>query len=590
MATQVGQAYIDVDANTAQADKNLKGTSKELDGLTGAFKSATAGSAIFTAGMVAIGYGLTSFAKDSFMAFAASEEVTTRLGVAVKNAGYDIDTAVNSLQKQATALQANTRFTDEQILSANSMMVTNGLSLKSIEKLTPALLNTAEGIRGVNGETVDLNQLSKLFAKSLGNDQESIDGMGNALAKAGVRLGETDIKLITTGTEAERVANLTRVLDGRFKDMAFTAGTTLNGQMDILTNQFDDFKEQVGKAVATAVRPFLQSLLDMYKNIGGAEGMMKILTERVQQLMPYMPIIIGFIIGGMVPAFVALGAAIWGAMAPLLPFLAAGVAVGAIVMLLIDAFGGWNNTMLILKDAWNQIVIVFNTFIKPALDILWQTIQTQLLPELQRLWEMISPVLLPVLKMLALILGGTVLIAIMAVIGGLILFVKWLGVFVGFLTDSINTAVGLFNWFKTESTTAVTTLIDSVVALFNSLPDFVKEAIKDLADIIMKPFQDAWGKIEPILNKIKDGIRFATSLTVAHSPSVVDEVTRGIDLLITQYSRLGNMSIPSVAYEPTQGSNTTNQDVNIYIDKVGGMQDVQMLGREFGFRMGVQPK
>jgi hypothetical protein len=77
------------------------------------------------------------------------------------------------------------------------------------------------------------------------------------------------------------------------------------------------------------------------------------------------------------------------------------------------------------------------------------------------------------------------------------------------------------------------------------------------------------------------------------SPSLVDNITKGVSVIRNQLDKLGDISIPKLPGAGDQGVSTTaqglQQTVEINIDRVNDMQDVGALGREFAFRTALVP-
>lgn len=158
----------------------------------------------------------------------------------------------------------------------------------------------------------------------------------------------------------------------------------------------------------------------------------------------------------------------------------------------------------------------------------------------------------------------------------------------GFVKTVISFFVNLYNELVGHS--IIPDLVNKIFEWFNKIPNLVKSALSTLADVIMAPFKKAWEWIEPILNKMKEGL---DKINPFHreSPSLVDNVRAGVDEIMQQYGRLQQLQVPALAGAGTQvGGNSTNQDISIYIDKVGDQQDVSAIGRELGFRAGIMPR
>lgn len=104
-------------------------------------------------------------------------------------------------------------------------------------------------------------------------------------------------------------------------------------------------------------------------------------------------------------------------------------------------------------------------------------------------------------------------------------------------------------------------------------------------EALVKPFRDAWNNIQDLVNKIKDKLDF----TKRHSPSVVDIVNRGVDLVNKGLSKLDapfDMGTPSVtpafASSSSGGSNFNSINVDlsgaVISDEASAMRIGEMVG------------
>ncbi len=193
------------------------------------------------------------------------------------------DEQVKSLQRQQDALSKVTRFDDEAIASGQGFLATFQLNTKQIEKLTPRLLDMAEGLRDSEGATIGLEGASNMLGKAL---QLGTVGM---LAKAGVTIPGTTKAMQDLFKEKfalanieERTAMLSELVDGNFKGQAETAGKTLAGQIVILSTAYENLKEKVGKALGEAFAPFVQAMKDFVTS-DQLSGYIDKMTEKIHE-------------------------------------------------------------------------------------------------------------------------------------------------------------------------------------------------------------------------------------------------------------------------------------------------------------------
>lgn len=194
----------------------------------------------------------------SLKAWETQELAITRLQTGINNVRSATDKHIDSLVRQAQALQKTTRFSDEAVESAQGILSTFQLNQKAIATLTPRLIDMSEGLARVTGEMPDLEGNAILVAKAIGG--EDVAGLSGALRRAGVVLTATETQLLKTGTQEQRVAVVTEALDNNFKNMGTQAGQTTAGKIAILKNNFNELQESAGKLMAEALTPLLNVL------------------------------------------------------------------------------------------------------------------------------------------------------------------------------------------------------------------------------------------------------------------------------------------------------------------------------------------
>ena len=222
-------------------------------------------------------------------------------------------------------------------------------------------------------------------------------------------------------------------------------------------------------------------------------------------------------------------------MAPLLPFIAIGAALGAAFMLLKGAgLDPLKMAVDLLKMAWNAL--------KPSIMALWDTIQNNLIPTLTALWQRISPVLIPVLKVMAAIVGGVLIAAIGIAINVLNIIIGTISTVIGVLIR-----FGDWVWRSTEG----------LRKAFGGIVGWIGKALGGVWDAITKPFRDAFdwvkGAVDDVVKRLKDLNPFQR-----HSPSLYDLVSKGTDAIQGQFEGMfdgiKNASFTATALPLTAGA------------------------------------
>lgn len=488
--------------------------SKVLKGFQSSLESAEKGSKAFAGALLAVGAAAVGFGIASVKAYADAQASQTRFEHALRQVTGATDEQIASLRKQQLALQQTTRFEDDSIASAQGFLATFQLSAQQVEFMTPRLLDMAEGLRDSTGATMGLEQASNMLGKAI---QLGTVGM---LAKAGVTIpGATSAmqdlwkKNFELADIQERVKMVGDLVDGNFKGQAVSAGKTLYGAIDKLKNNFGNFMEVIGEALSRYLGPLVSKLAEWFGQFTDLDSIMKTLNPTLKFLGDNLGWIAGAIIGALVPAFYALGVSIWTALAPLLPFIAAGAALGLIAKLIIDNWGQITQFLSPLLPLW--------TFLKDIFLALWTTLKDQLLPIWDQLKTALEP-LMPLLKMIAVVIGVLVLGSILSIIAGLVLFI-------GLLTGVIS---------------AVSTFVTGIVQYFSGVVQY----FTGFWMVIRGLFTGNWQMVIDGFNKMKDGvISIFTGLynmTIGTVYKLVDGI---VNYFFNLYQRLiGHSIIPDI--------------------------------------------
>lgn len=177
---------------------------------------------------------ITAFAVKSVKAFAEAETQQVRLEGAYKRFPKIADVSIGSLREMNAELQRTTKFDDDVIAGAQSIMAQFDLTGKQLKETTPLLLDYA----AATGK--DLPSAASTLGKAL---------LGNTRA-----LKEVGINYKVTGDKSKDFENITALLRKQVGGFAEEEGKTAAGQAAILSNQFGDLQETVGGALVPALR------------------------------------------------------------------------------------------------------------------------------------------------------------------------------------------------------------------------------------------------------------------------------------------------------------------------------------------------
>lgn len=446
---------------------------QKTGGLKGAMESATTGSFALLAGLTALGVGAVMFGKSAVDAFNDAQLAQAQLEHAVIGVTHATTEQLKQTEALADALEKKGVLDGDNIKVGLAQLSTFGLSNKAVQNLGSSLADLAVNQFGVNASGEQLTQSANMMAKAL-------KGQFGVLEKSGIRFTDAQKAIIQYGTEEQKVIAINEGFQQNLKLTNEVARQTAAGGIAHMQVQLGNVQEAMGGLIMNGIAPIVSAISDWIDSMGGADGVMAMLTQKAQELQPYLPAIAGAIIGGLVPAFAAMGTAIWTAMAPLIPFIAAGAAIGLVVKLIVDRLGGWDATMKKMqpviewfKNAWQQIVSVWNQYLLPALKMLWSEFETKLLPALQKLWQEHGPQIIQVLQFLAMTLG-------VIIVGSIVTTIAAVYILINVFTAIVNTVTWVVTQVKNMwqsmvdswnlAVNVVTASINAFVAFFSNLP------------------------------------------------------------------------------------------------------------------------
>ena len=244
---------VDIKATGAsKASKDLGKVDKGLGRLAKSAAGAAAG--FFGARMLLDGFrSMINATREQILA-------ETQLNAVLKSTAGVAGLTAKELTGMASALQKQTRFGDEAIIKAQSLMLTftkvgNDVFPDAIE----AVLNMSEAM----GQ--DLQQGVIQVGKAL---NDPILGV-TALRRVGVQLSDQQVDLVRKFTETGEIAKAQKIILGeletQFGGVAKASGKTMPGALDQMGNAVGDAGEALGKVFS----PIVVALAEDVTNLAG---------------------------------------------------------------------------------------------------------------------------------------------------------------------------------------------------------------------------------------------------------------------------------------------------------------------------------
>ncbi len=480
MATR--DLLVRINGDASGLEKALGTAGDKSSGFAKALDQAKTGSFALLGGLTAAAGGAAFFGLKAKAAYDDTQVAQSMLEHAVIGVTHATQQQLQQTMALSDALEKKGVLDGDNIKVGLAQLSTFGLSNKAVQNLGGSLADLAVNQFGVNASGEQLADSANMIAKAL-------NGQFGVLEKSGIRFTAAQKSIIQFGTEEQKVKAINEGFAQNLKFTNETARQTAEGGLAHMKVQLGNIQEAAGKFISDALTPLVTGFSNWMDSMGGPDAILKKIGDKFKELQPYLPIIAGAILGGLVPAFIALGAGIWGALAPLLPFLAAGALIGLLIKTLMEHFGGFSGLMAKIHPIIQAFSMLWSDFLFPALQQVWHAFADRLLPSLQRLWDIVSPILLPVLKVLAIIFGAEIF-------AGIMIFVKALQLGIGWLSNIIGWIGNVINWVK------------DLVGWFSRIPSMIASGFGGLKDALLSPFRAAFNAIANLWNDTVGSLSF----------------------------------------------------------------------------------
>lgn len=237
---------------------DMSGKTGKLSGLlSGAGKAiGIAGAAIGGAAIAGVG-ALGGFLAKSVGEAMSAQEAMVALQTVITSTGGAAGVTAEQAATMAGSLQMVTRFSDEEIMAAQTMLLQfETMNQETFPEATRLALDLAQRLN------TGPREAAQLLGKALAEPGEGL----LRLKQAGVTFTDAEEEMITAmyaaGDVAGAQAAIMDKLQASVGGAATAAGTTMAGQLDILKNQFSDILEQIGGAVLPSLQELAGALLD----------------------------------------------------------------------------------------------------------------------------------------------------------------------------------------------------------------------------------------------------------------------------------------------------------------------------------------
>ena len=333
-----------LDATVGKAGRNLKNFGKGVTGKVGLAAGAFAGNALRL-------FNVQAQAVAKVQALIVSTKGAAKL-------------SLRELQTEASRLQTESLFGDEEILDSMAQLLTfTNLSGKQFKETEQVVMDLATTIGGnLNSTAIQLGKVLNDPIKNLA----SLSRVGVAFTKQ----EESLIKgLAEGGKMAESQSLILKILSNQYGGTAAAAAAAGTGPLTQLWNILGDINEVIGKEIMEIIRPFIAKLKEMAINFQN-------LSPRVKKAIAVVALLVT-VIGPLLIVF--------GSIIAMLPFMAAGFALVSAalspilipILAVVAAFTAAYYIGTVISDwlkeqpeLWNTIGSVIDAIIHPITTVI----------------------------------------------------------------------------------------------------------------------------------------------------------------------------------------------------------------------------
>ncbi len=312
-------------------------------------------------------------------AYDTQEKALAQVEAAIKATGNAAKISFVELQKEASKLQSESLFGDEDILknvTAQLQTFTN-ISGEQFKRTQQAALDLATRLDG------DLKSASIQLGKALNDPVANL----SALSRSGIQFSDSQKEMIKSLAQSNKLAEAQGViLDELAKQYGGAAKAAADAGLGPLTqmwNRVGDFSERIGKALVPALdklSPVIDKVVTYFESMDDKTIAIGVAIAGVAAAIGPVLLVLGGLISS-VGALAGAGALVSTVMAGLGTAIPIVAAVAAGVAAVVASTGGWVKTIERLKEVWAviqpQLVGVWDQMKeagKAAFDLIGETI------------------------------------------------------------------------------------------------------------------------------------------------------------------------------------------------------------------------
>lgn len=443
----------------------------------------------------------------SIAAFAESENVTALLETAIRSTGGAAGVTAQEVLGLSAALQQQSRFSDEAITSAQTLLIRFGNIGKDVlPDATQAVLDLAQGMG------VDLQTAAQSVGIALSQPAEGIGRLARNIPAFKGEIGDMVKSLAESGKTMEAQKLILDTLSTSFGGTALASVKTFGGGIDLLRNNINDLQETIGKELVIT----LGNLTGGFDNANQAIINLNAFLKEHHDILLGLVVALGVVTIGFGVLFVAALAAAAGVSLVFVGAIGAVLlAIGFLAGVIAVHFGAIMQLATQLRDS---IVLAFQGIllsITETITLVQETITTGFMNILTSFTNLFT-VDIPFAVGFAI---GFLSVAIPQMVGDMVTAIstlpaQFMAVFQLVVTNTIERITFVANWLKTELSAwpgRIQGFIMSIPTIVGTIFENAKTAVLNKMREMFEGVEMWWNKIKGILEAIKSAAEAAIS-------------------------------------------------------------------------------
>lgn len=537
-----------------QASSVINNVRDSLTGTEGAMTRAAAGSAALATGLAAIGAAMGAVVAAGFVQnsnLEAQQIKWTQLTGSTEGAA--------EAQAMFRKIQQESPFDNASIDQFITQMYGMGMSLDDAAAAYSATGNSAAAY-GLNQE--QLNRYLTAMTQAYGKGKLQAEEM-NQMTEAGIPITSIlgDMMGKTSGEIREMGANgeITReIMDQAFLYMDKKYGGSMVAFSNTWTGMLGRGKEALmtfaGLLTAdlfAGAKTMLAPLVDGFENFNNKMIELQASGESVAgTLLKMIPesahikiaMVTGAIVVGLVPALYSVAAGVWAAMAPLIPFLAIGAALGALAFTIYKNWGTFKPFFVGIFNAVRPVVENFANVFKSS----FQTLMSYVRP----IWEQIKQLMVsltPILQLVGVALGIFLTIAAATFNGIIAAIGPFISAFIAIVDVVANVVGAIIKYLSGDMVgaqkaweRAVQSTKAVVVGVWNAIKNFTVAFVNTILGVLRGMGANVPATVGQAFNKAKTAAVNAWNVMKA-------AIIAGVAVIVTSVVSFGSKVVSTIS-------------------------------------------